>query len=101
MAEALGAIEKIQQTIKAGQFKEALEMTNLAEEQGSSTPELFYMKAVCHRYLEEHELALGVLSDLKALSPENGYAGRRVCHALGREWLRSPLVLPMRPTGGS
>ena len=80
MAEALGAIEKIQQTIKAGQFKEALEMTNLAEEQSSSSPELFYMKAVCHRYLEEHELALGVLTDLKALSPENGRAYQEEGH---------------------
>ena len=80
MAEALGAIEKIQQTIKAGRFKEALKMTNSAEEQNSSKPELLYMKAVCHRYLREHELALDVLGDLKAVSPENGRAYQEEGH---------------------
>ena len=72
MAEALGAIEEIQRTIKAGHFKEALKMANSVEEENASKPELFYMKAVCYRYLGEPKLALGALERLKELSPENG-----------------------------
>ena len=80
MAEALGAIEEIQRTIKAGHFKEALKMANSVEEENSSKPELFYMKAVCYRYLGESKLALGALERLKALSPENGRAYQEEGH---------------------
>ena len=81
MAEALGAIEKIQRTIKAGYFKKALEMTNSVEEENASKPELLYMKAVCYRYLGEAQLALATLKGLKALSPENGRAYQEEGHA--------------------
>ena len=54
-------------------------MTNLAEGMAPQR-QVLYMKAVCHRYLEEYELALGALRKLKALSPENGRAYQEEGH---------------------
>lgn len=80
VAEVLGALEQIQLKIKAGEFRIALEMVNTADESISSKPELLYMEAVCHRFLEEYDLALRALRRLKELLPENGRAYQEEGH---------------------
>jgi tetratricopeptide (TPR) repeat protein len=80
MTDASTQLEEIQRRIMAREFDFALESLNSLLAQGQSIPEVLYMKAVCHRYSDQMELALAAIRQLKELSPDNGRAHQEEGH---------------------
>lgn len=79
--------EALQQLIAAGKFAEALNDCEAALAGKPGDTELLYMAAVCHRYLEDYDAALGRLQELKRVNPEYGRAFQEEGHvsmALGQ-----------------
>jgi len=71
----------------AGRFEEALADLNRLAGEAEDPAQILYMRAVCLRYLGDHDAALEALSALKDLMPEYGRAYQEqghVARALGR-----------------
>lgn len=91
MADASRQLEEIQRRIMAREFSSALQALDSLISTGQSVPEALYMKAVCHRYCDQIELALLAIKQLKELSPDHGRAHQEEGHsyrAIG-QWERA------------
>jgi tetratricopeptide (TPR) repeat protein len=83
-------LARIQQSIIAKEFKDALKDLDSLVGQESPPPEALYMQAVCYRYTNQHQLALDSLDKLKQVCPDHGRAHQEEGHtyrALGQSQL--------------
>jgi tetratricopeptide (TPR) repeat protein len=83
-------LARIQQSIIAKEFKDALKNLDSLVGQEWPPPEALYMQAVCYRYTNQHQLALDSLDKLKQVCPDHGRAHQEEGHtyrALGQSQL--------------
>ena len=90
MVDSPEELARIQQSIIAKEFKDALKDLDSLVGQESPPPEALYMQAVCYRYTNQHQLALDSLDKLKQVCPDHGRAHQEEGHtyrALGQSQL--------------
>ena len=90
MVDSPEELARIQQSIIAKEFKDALKDLDSLVGQESPPPEALYMQAVCYRYTSQHQLALDSLDKLKQVCPDHGRAHQEEGHtyrALGQSQL--------------
>ena len=90
MVDSPEELARIQQSIIAKEFKDALKDLDSLVSQESPPPEALYMQAVCYRYTNQHQLALNSLDKLKQVCPDHGRAHQEEGHtyrALGQSQL--------------
>ena len=90
MVDSPKELARIQQSIIAKEFKDALKDLDSLVGQESPPPDALYMQAVCYRYTNQHQLALDSLDKLKQVCPDHGRAHQEEGHtyrALGQSQL--------------
>ena len=90
MVDSPEELARIQQSIIAKEFKDALKDLDSLVDQAWPPPEALYMQAVCYRYTNQHQLALDSLDKLKQVCPDHGRAHQEEGHtyrALGQSQL--------------
>ena len=90
MVDSPEELARIQQSIIAKEFKDALKNLDSLVGQESPPPDALYMQAVCYRYTNQHQLALDSLDKLKQVCPDHGRAHQEEGHtyrALGQSRL--------------
>ncbi|GAB4193596.1 MAG: tetratricopeptide repeat-containing sulfotransferase family protein [Wenzhouxiangellaceae bacterium] len=68
--KAAGLIQQARQQLQNKQFNAALALADSALEIQAQNSEALYLRAVCQRYLSQHEQALETLSSLQQTAPE-------------------------------
>ena len=80
MVDSPEELARIQQSIIAKEFKDALKDLDSLVGQESPPPDALYMQAVCYRYTNQHQLALDSLDKLKQVCPDHGRAHQEEGH---------------------
>ena len=80
MVDSPEELARIQQSIIAKEFKDALKDLDSLVDQAWPPPEALYMQAVCYRYTNQHQLALDSLDKLKQVCPDHGRAHQEEGH---------------------
>ena len=74
------ALTQAQQHLQAGKLAEALTISQTLVEKAANNIDAWYMLAVCHRYMNQHEKSLQALEQLLSLAPGYGRAYQEQGH---------------------